>query len=128
MDISRKRFCASMAGATVTLWLQGCGGGGGGYDGGSNPPPTGSTACGAGVGNITGNHGHTLTILKADLDSTVNKTYTLGAATTDGHIHTVSFTPTQLASMKTGGTVTVTSTTNVGHSHDVAASVASTCA
>jgi len=127
MDISRKRFCASMAGATVTLWLQGCGGGGGGYDGGTTTPPA-STTCGAGVNNITGNHGHTLTILKADLDSTVSKTYNLSASNTDGHIHSVTFTPAQLASMKTGGTATVTTTTNVGHSHDVSASVASTCA
>jgi len=127
MDISRKRFCASMAGATVTLWLQGCGGGGGDY-GGSSPPPAGSTVCGAGVGNITGNHGHTLTILKADLDLTVSKTYNLAAATTDGHIHSVTFTPAQLASMKAGGSVTVTTTTNVGHAHDVTASVASSCA
>ena len=127
MDISRKRFCASMAGATVTLWLQACGGGGGG-DYGSSSPPAGSTVCGAGIGNITGNHGHTLTILKADLDSTTAKTYNLGASNTDGHIHSVTFTPAQLASMKTGGTATVTTTTNVGHSHDVSASVASTCA
>ena len=58
---------------------------------------------------------------------TVAKTYTLGAATTDGHVHSVTFSPAQLASMKAGGTVTVTSTSNVGHSHDVSASVASTC-
>ena len=29
MDISRKTFLSSMAGSTVTLLLQGCGGGGG---------------------------------------------------------------------------------------------------
>lgn len=125
MDISRKRFCASLAGATVTLWLQGCGGGGGDSGGG---PPTGSTTCGAGVGNVTGNHGHTLTILRVDLDSATAKTYSLSAASTDGHIHSVTFSPAQLASMKAGGSVTVTSTTNTGHAHDVTASVAAGCA
>jgi hypothetical protein len=127
MDISRKRFCASMAGATVTLWLQACGGGGGGDGGSSNPPP-GSTVCGAAAGNITGNHGHTLTIPKADLDSTTAKTYNLAAATTDGHIHSVTFSPTDLATLKSGGAVPVTSTTNVSHSHLVTTRVASTCA
>ncbi len=127
MNLTRKQFCASMAGATVTLWLQACGGGGGGGGGGSTPPPA-STTCGAGVNNVTGNHGHTLTIPKVDLDSATAKTYGLAAATTDGHIHSVTFSPAQLASMKSGGTVTVTSTTNVGHGHDVTASVAATCA
>ena len=125
MDISRKQFCAALAGATVTLWLQGCGGGGG--DSGGGPAP-GSTTCGAGVGNITANHGHTLTILRVDLDSATAKTYDLSAANTDGHIHSVTFSPAQLASMKAGGSVTVTSTTATGHTHSVTASVAAGCA
>jgi len=126
MNLSRKQFCASLAGATVTLWLQGCGGGGG--DSGSSNPPAGAGICGAGIANITGNHGHTLTILRVDLDSVTAKTYSLSAASTDGHIHSVTFSPAQLTTMKGGGSVTVTSTTNVGHGHDVTASVASTCA
>lgn len=127
MDISRKQFCASLAGATVTLWLQGCGGGGGDYGGGGGGGG-GAVTCGAGVGNITGNHGHSLTILRVDLDSATPKTYALTAASTDGHIHSVTFSPAQLTTMKGGGSATVTSTTNTGHSHDVTASVAASCA
>lgn len=128
MDISRKQFCATLAGATVTLWLQGCGGGGGG--GSSTPPPAGGggggAICGAGTSNITGNHGHTLTIPRADLDSAANKTYTLSAG--NGHTHTVTFTPAQLTLMKNGGSATVTSSNDAGHDHDVTASVAASCA
>lgn len=126
MDISRKQFCASLAGATVTLWLQGCGGGGGDGGGSSTPPPTSGGICGAGTNNITGNHGHTLTILRAELDSATNRTYTLSVG--NGHSHTVTFTPAQLTLMKNGGSVTVTSSNDAGHDHDVTASVAASCA
>lgn len=127
MDISRKQFCASLAGATVTLWLQGCGGGGGDGGGSTTPPPAGGGAiCGAGTGNISANHGHTLTIPRVDLDSPTAKTYNL--TTGNSHIHTVTFSPTQLAAMKAGGSVTVTSSTDAGHDHNVTASVASSCA
>ena len=126
MDISRKQFCASLAGATVTLWLQGCGGGGGDGGGRSTPPPTSGGICGAGTSNITGNHGHTLTIPRVDLDSATSKTYTLAAG--NGHTHTVTFTPAQLTLMKSGGSATVTSSTDAGHEHHVTASVAASCA
>ena len=134
MDISRKTFLSSMAGATVTLWLQGCGGGGGGYGGGSSSPPAGGVTCGAGASDISANHGHTLVIPKADLDSTTSKTYTLSASV-DGHTHTVTFTVAQLTAMKGGGSAVVTSSSTAAtaayggtHDHAVTASVASTCA
>jgi len=133
MDISRKTFLSSMAGATVTLWLQGCGGGGGGY-GSSNNAPAGGVTCGAGAADISNNHGHTLVVLKADLDSTTDKTYNLSQSV-DGHTHSVTFTVAQLALLKGGAMVPVTSSTTVAsstyggtHSHTVTASVASTCA
>jgi hypothetical protein len=131
MNVTRKAFCASLAGATATLWLQGCGGGGS-YSAGSTPPAASST-CGASGSDITNNHGHALTILKADLDLTVNKTYTLSPSV-EGHVHDVTFTPAQLALLKAGSSVTVTSTTTVAssvyggtHSHSVTATVMATC-
>ncbi len=114
------------------MWIQGCGGGGGGYSSPPPPPPPPPSAspCGAGLADISANHGHTLTILKADLDSTASKTYNLGLST-EGHTHQVTFTVAQLQALKGGGTVTVTSTTTTAtalyggtHSHTVNASVA----
>ena len=133
MSMTRQAFCASMAGSTVTLLLQGCGGGG--YSGsGSSPPPAGSVTCGASASDISANHGHSLSILKADLDATADKTYTL-APSIEGHVHTVTFSVAQLGLLKGGGSVTVTSSVTAAgaayggtHSHAVTASVAASCA
>jgi len=127
MGMTRKRFLQGAAGGTVVLLIQSCGGGGGGggattmttgggYAGGMMPP----TACGADA--ITNNHGHALSIPVADLDSTTDKVYSI--AGTAGHDHTITLTAAQLATLKSGGSVTVTSTvTNAApfgaHSHDV---------
>jgi hypothetical protein len=126
MNLTRQQFCASLAGATVTLWLQGCGGGG--Y---SDPgPPAAGARCGASGSDISGNHGHALTILKADLDSVTDRTFSL-TPSTEGHVHSVTFTAVQLAALKAGSTVNVVSTTTAAstayggtHSHTVSAAVA----
>lgn len=134
--MKRKLFLASVSGSVLTIWLQGCGGGGGGY--GSPPPPpppAGGSPCGAGVADITANHGHSLSIPKADLDASVDQTYSL-APSFDGHTHAVTFTVAELRALKSGSTVTVVSAVTVAsglyggsHSHDVAAAVnIATCA
>ena len=126
MSITRKRFLGSMAGGTVVLLFQACGGGssysggtstGGGY---GNPMPT--AGCGSSGALISGNHGHMLTVSTADLDSMIAKTY--GIMGTALHDHTVTLTPAQLAQLKAGQSVTVTSTVTDAagfgsHSHDV---------
>lgn len=131
MNMTRKTFCASLAGSTVTLWLQGCGGGGYSSGGGGT---TGST-CGASGSDISANHGHALTIPKADLDSLVAKTYNLSAGSLDAHLHSVTFSVPQLATLKGGGSVTVTAPSPGAvpgywgaHSHSVMTTVLSTCA
>ena len=131
MSMTRKRFLGSVAGGTVVLLFQACGGGGssggtsmagGGY---GNPMP--ATGCGSSGTQISGNHGHELTIATADLDSTTAKTYSImGAAT---HDHMVTLTAAQLAALKAGQVVTVTSTvtdapTFGSHSHNLTVSCA----
>ena len=123
MTMTRKDFCASVFGSSVILWLQGCGGGGD-YSSGS-----GSTlVCGATGNAIAGNHGHSLAIPRADLDSPTDKTY---AFTGSDHSHNVTFTPAQLQQLKGGATVIVTSTSGSGsygvHTHATSAMVQSTC-
>ena len=126
MVMTRKEFCATLAGSTVTLWLQGCGGGGD-YSG---SPAAGGASCGASGSAISANHGHVLTIPKADLDSLVDKIYAL---TGSDHTHTVTFTVAQLGQLKAGASVSVASTSNASaaygaHAHaTVTASVATTC-
>jgi hypothetical protein len=109
--ISRKQFLAALGGGTVVLWLQACGGG---DDGGDDD----NLSCSASA--ITNNHGHTLSIAEADLDSSTDKSYSIMG--TASHDHTVTFTVAQLGMLKNGQSVTVTSSTGSGHTHDVTAS------
>jgi hypothetical protein len=112
MGMNRKQFLGAATSGTVMLWLQGCGGGGGYSD--NNPPPQ---ACGASGASISGNHGHVLTISEADLSSTVDKTYSImGSAS---HDHTVTLTAAQLAMLKAGSSVAVSSTITASHQHTV---------
>lgn len=125
MSITRTRFCVSLAGSTLLPWLPGCGGGGD-YGGGSGGG--GGVSCGASGTAIAGNHGHTLTLLKADLDSLAPITRSF---TGSDHSHDVTFSPAELAQLKAGATVIVVSTSGAGiygaHTHSTTTSVASTC-
>lgn len=69
--------------------------------------------------SISANHGHSLTVSKADVSAGVEKTYTLSEASTDQHIHTVTLTPSQFDSLKDNNSITATSTSNAGHTHSV---------
>jgi hypothetical protein len=71
--------------------------------------------CGATA--ITGNHGHALTIAAADLDSPVDKTFSI-AGTAD-HDHTITLSGLQLQSIKDKLGATTVSSITFGHSHDV---------
>ena len=126
MSTTRRQFLHGTAGGMVTLLVHGCGGGGGYAGGGAAGTSAGGmasmiTACGPIT--ITSNHGHTITISTADLDSTSSRTYSI--AGTANHDHTITLSPTQLAQLKAGDQVVVTSTVTDAvpygpHSHDVA--------
>ena len=122
MAMTRKEFCEILGGSTVVLLFQACGGGGGGNSGPAPAPAP--AACGASGAAIAGNHGHVLTIARADLDSMVAMSYSIAGGA--NHDHMVTFSPAQLQTLKTGGAVTVTSTIGDGglgaHSHNVTAS------
>jgi hypothetical protein len=120
-SITRKQFLGRLAGGTVVVLLDGCGGGDD-YGGmapapspGPAPPPAACAAAG-----ITANHGHTLSFQKTDLDSMTDKTYSIAGSA--GHVHTITLNTTQLAQLKAGSMVTVTSTVTDAHSHDVTVS------
>lgn len=101
------------------------GGGGGKTDGGGAKDGASDTGGGdtaeafACRSSIQLNHGHVLTIPVADLDSTSPKTYSI-IGTAD-HDHQVTFDARQLADLKAGVSVQVTSTNGgTTHDHDIA--------
>ena len=79
------------------------------------PPPPAALSCGATA--ISDNHGHTLTIPAADVDSTVVKMYSIAGVADHGH--TITLTPAQLAQIKGMTSVTVTSSVDLSHFHSV---------
>jgi hypothetical protein len=114
MPISRKAFLIQAACGGWLLATAGCGGGGG-YGGSNDPnaPPAGS-GCAA---TISDNHGHVLAIAAADLDSTADKTYDIQG--TADHSHSVTFSAAQLAQLKAGAMVSVTTTMTLNHDHRI---------
>ena len=118
MEISRKRFVETVAGGSALLLFHGCGGGGSSYGGAPAPSPAPAPAPASGcTPDILGNHGHVLAIPTSDLDLTTAKTYDIHG--TADHTHSVTFSAAQLAQLKAGTSVTVTSTTTFGHEHQV---------
>ena len=132
--LSRRHFFEPALGTVMLLILPGCGGGGGtsiadaaaalgatppaatppaATPPAATPPPTPAvTSCGA---QFDFNHGHVLVIQKADLDSPTAMSYDITGNADHGH--SVTFSPAQLASLKAGASVTVTSTTSFFHQH-----------
>ena len=133
-DLSRRRFLEPALGTAILLLIPGCGGGGD-YGGtsladsaaalGATPSTAPSTApsttpsvgCGS---TFDFNHGHVLTVLRSDLDSTTAVSYDIQG--TADHTHTVTLTVAQLATLKTGASVTVVSTTTDFHEHIITVS------
>jgi hypothetical protein len=116
----RKLLFASAGSGALAALLASCGG----SDSPSptppppaQPPPPGTLACGATA--ISANHGHVLTIPAADVDSTINITYSIAGVS--GHVHNVTLTPADFAMIKAKTPVTITSTLGGSptHTHDV---------
>ena len=115
MPISRKTFLIQVASGGWLLATTGCGGGGG--DSGTAPAPAPAPAGIACAATISDNHGHVLAVAAADLDSTTDKTYDIQG--TAGHTHSVTFTAAQLAQLKAGNTVSVTTSMTLNHDHRI---------
>lgn len=73
------------------------------------------TTCGPAV--IGRNHGHALQVSSEDVAAGVEKTYAIKGAA--GHNHDVTLTADHFAALAAGGSITLTSTTDVGHAHSV---------
>lgn len=99
-------------GAAGTTGTAGTGGAGG----------TGTTACADPLPAMQApsDHTHTVTIPASTLDSPSAMTFDTSVAL--GHMHSVTLQPLQLATIKGGGSVMVTSTVSSAHSHVFAVS------
>ncbi len=114
MSMTRKQFLRTIVGAGIGVagvaTLAACGG----DDGGPADAPGGS--CTTPTATIAGNHGHIITVTKAEVTAATAKSYDImGTAT---HTHTVMVTAGNFATLAGGGTVTITSSAS-GHTHDV---------
>ncbi|HUG23571.1 hypothetical protein [Piscinibacter sp.] len=119
MKMTRKQFLGLAGGTTVVMLVHGCGGGSSAGTAGTPAPPAGND-CGAAGAEISANHGHEVTIPDADLDATASQTYSIRG--TADHDHTITLTAAMLAALKAGTSVVVSSSSAVGHMHDVTVS------
>ena len=116
-QLTRREFTtewvlAVLAGATITI--SGCGGD-------DNNPGTGPTGGGGQsgdeVGAISANHGHSVTVTAAQI--TAGNAVTATLTTGNGHTHTINLTAAQVVAIGQNQRVSVTSSTDAGHNHEV---------
>lgn len=115
MTMTRKQFLRTIVGAGIGVagvaTLAACGD----DSGGTPDAPAGS--CTTPSATIGANHGHTMTVTKAEVTAGVAKSYDITGA--GGHAHTVMVSVANFASLAIGGTVTITSSSGNAHTHDV---------
>jgi hypothetical protein len=111
--LSRREFTAEWALAilaTATITITGCGGD-------DDDPGTGPSGQGNEVGTVSANHGHEVTVSAAQITAGQAMSVTMiGPAT---HTHSISLTAAQVVAIGQNQQVSVTSTTDGGHSHTV---------
>jgi hypothetical protein len=108
MKTSRQSFIKGSLAFGASLAGVGCGSDD--DDGGDGS----ATGCGS---TISANHGHTLTVPQADVDAAADKSYDITGSA--AHQHTVMVTAAHFATLANGESVTITSSTDASHSHDV---------
>jgi hypothetical protein len=112
MKLTRKEFLQgtlAVAGGAALAATAACGGDDDGGGGGGS-----STSCGT---TIDANHGHSLSVPKADVDAGTDKTYSIKGSS--AHDHQILVTAAHFASLKAGKEVFVTSTDTAQHNHNV---------
>ena len=104
---------AMLAGVTITI--SGCGGGS--SPSSPNPQPTPNPSGGDKVGDISANHGHTVTITGAQL--TAGGDVSLQLTEGSGHTHSVSLSGSEVVQIRGNTRVAKDSTNTSGHTHTV---------
>ena len=126
--MDRKTFIQRTAGAVLiaipAYSLLGCSSSDNGTnnDPDPNPDPKGDCLADGTKTVIGSNHGHTLTVSKADVNAGAQKVYSIMGSS--GHDHSVTLTAADFTSLKSNNGISVTSTTGDGHTHSVSVSCA----
>ena len=115
-DLDRREFTrlsllAMLGGASITITS--CGGGGS-SPGAPNPPQSDGNE----RGEITGNHGHSVTITAAQLQAGGDLTINLTVGTPE-HTHYIALTAAEVATIRGGGRVSKVTSTEQAHEHTV---------
>ncbi len=74
------------------------------------------------VSSVGSNHGHSITVSKADVDAGVEKQYSIQGSSTHNHMVTIS--ESNFSSLKSNQQIQITSTLDGGHTHSVSVSCA----
>jgi hypothetical protein len=119
MSLTRKEFLSSVvgvaAGAAGAALLVACGDSGGSAADGA---VSGNCAMnGAAPPTIAGNHGHVLTVSKADIAAGAAKTYDITG--TADHTHHVTISAPNFATLTANTAVMTVSTTDLSHNHSI---------
>lgn len=109
-NLSRRQALILLGGASITMTVVACAKK---EDAAVTPTPTVSDN----VGVVGTNHGHAVTITKAQL--TAAGALTLDIQGTSGHAHSVTLSATEVTSIKNGTKVSKDSSTGAGHIHTV---------
>ncbi len=94
-------------------------------DSGSNNSGGGTANClqnGARASSISGNHGHSLTVSKADVTAGAEKTYSINGSS--GHAHSITVSVANFSTLKNNQQVIISSTSGNNHTHSVTISCA----
>jgi hypothetical protein len=113
MKITRRQFLGTTIIGAAAAACGGDDGGGGGGGGGKDCAVNGTTT------QIASNHGHAITVSTADVMAGADKTYDITG--TSAHMHSVTVTAANFASLMNNpdGSVMVTSTSGNGHTHTI---------
>ncbi|MGJ8733234.1 MAG: hypothetical protein ACSHW4_08805 [Cellulophaga sp.] len=69
------------------------------------------------ITTVVGNHGHLLEVTKQDITNGTTKTYNLEGSA--GHMHMLTITTEDFATLKTNNAITIATSTNAGHTHAI---------
>ena len=122
MKLSRRQFLGTSVAVTAgAVVLAACGGGDDGGGGGGSDAAASAKSCtqnGTST-QISGNHGHVLTVSAADVTAGVDKTYDIMG--TAAHTHSVTVTAANFATLagNPNASVMTTSTSGGGHTHQI---------
>lgn len=124
--MNRKTFLKKSAGAALILIpsisLLGCSSSSDDNEENQGPGKTANCLDNGTTSSIGSNHGHAITVSKADVEAGTEKTYTIQG--TSGHNHSVTLSSANFTSLKSNTAISVNSTNDDGHTHAISISCA----